>query len=58
MNRSVEQVLRTSLDNSPLEKWEEKLPLVEMAINNSTYYPTYSIVNTHLFTLIMDSIHA
>ena len=38
MNRSVEQVLRTSLDNSPLEKWEETLPLVEMAINNSNLF--------------------
>ena len=38
MNRSVEQVLRTLLDNSPLEKWEEKLPLVEMAINNSNLF--------------------
>jgi len=38
MNRSVEQVLRTLLDSSTLEKWEDKLPLVEMAINNSNLF--------------------
>ena len=38
MNRTVEQVLRTTLDRLPLELWEEKLPLVEMCINNSNLF--------------------
>ena len=38
MNRTVEQVLRTALDRLPLDLWEEKLPLVEMCINNSNLF--------------------
>jgi len=38
MNRTVEQVLRTALDRLPLTLWEEKLPLVEMCINNSNLF--------------------
>lgn len=38
MNQTVEQVLRTALDTELLATWEEKLPIVEMSINNSSLF--------------------
>jgi hypothetical protein len=38
MNQTVEQVLRTALQDRPELDWEEVLPLVEIAINNANLF--------------------
>jgi len=63
MNQTVEQVLRTALNSQLLATWEDKLPIVEMSINNASLFhsefsPFYLNYGYHprLFEMFMNAI--